>query len=109
MFGELESTVSRVVADHHQVIDPIRQFIVAHFGQNGLYAAYLLVAAGAALVVYKLIKLSFELLLFVVLPAAIVAFGLTFVLPFSFFHLMPATTALFTLGLVLRNVALSKG
>jgi hypothetical protein len=109
MFGQMESTLSRMVADHQQVIDPIRQFIVGHFGQNGLYAAYLLVAAVGALVAYKLIKLSFDLILFVVLPSVIAAFGLTFVLPYSFFYLLPATTALFTLGLVLKSVALSKG
>ena len=101
--------ISRAVAEQTQALDPIRQFILDHFGQNGLYVAYLLAAALAALVIYKVIKLSFELLLLVILPSVIAAFVLTYVLPYSFYYLLPATAAVFTLGLVVRHVAFAKG
>ncbi len=101
--------IARAVSEHGQALDPIRQFIFDHFGQTGLYAAYMLAAAIILLVIYKLVKLSFELLFFIALPSVLAAFVLTFFLPFSFFYLLPATVAVFTLGLVMKNVAFSKG
>ncbi len=101
--------IGRTLADNQAFLDPVRQFIVAHFGQNGLYAAYLLTAAIVVMLLYKLVKLSFEIIFFVILPAAISAFVLTFVMPYSFVYLLPATAALFTMGLVLRTVGLAKG
>ncbi|MCP4565961.1 MAG: hypothetical protein GY841_00100 [FCB group bacterium] len=101
--------ITRALAENQQVLDPIRQLIFDNFGQNGLYAAYLLVAAIGALIVFKLIKTCFEIIFFVALPSVLSAFVLTFFLPYSFFYLLPATTALFTLGLVLRTVTFSKG
>ena len=101
--------ISRTINENQGLFEQARQFIVDNFGQNGLYAAYLLLAAIAVLVIYKLIKLGFEIVFFIVLPALISAFVLTFVLPYSFYYLLPATALLFTLGLILRTVAFSKG
>lgn len=101
--------IAKAVSKHGQALDPIRQFIVDHFGQAGLYAAYMLAAALLLLLVYKLVKMSFELVFFVALPSLLAAFVLTFFLPYSFFYLLPATVAVFTLGLVMKSVAFSKG
>ena len=107
--GIQSSDIAKAVADHQQALDPIRGFIVDHFGQTGLYAAYILAAAIVLLLVYKLVKLSFDLIFFVALPSVLAAFVLTFFLPYSFFYLLPATVAVFTLGLVMKSVAFSKG
>ncbi len=101
--------INRVISEHQQILDPIRQLIFDNFGQNGLYAAYLLAGAIVLLLLYKLVKFSFELIFFVALPSLLASFVLTFFLPYSFFYLLPATAAIFTLGLVLRTVAFSKG
>jgi hypothetical protein len=101
--------IAKTVVANQAVLDPIRQWILDHFGQNGLYAAYLLAAAAIGLLLFKVVRFSFELVFFVALPSVIAAFVLTFFLPYSFFYLVPATTALFTLGLVLKNVGMSKG
>ena len=103
-----QADIARTVSDGREMLDPIRQFIFDRFGQNGLYAAYGL-AGAVLLLVYQLIKFSFELIFFVILPAVIAAFILTFFLPYNFFYLLPATAALFTLGLVLKTIGLSKG
>ncbi|MCK5124799.1 MAG: hypothetical protein KAR42_00945 [candidate division Zixibacteria bacterium] len=97
------------VAEHQALLDPIRQFIFDNFGQNGLYATYLIVAVLAGLIIYKLIKLSFDVIFFVALPAAVSAFILALFLPYNFFYLLPVTAALFTLGLVMKNVGFAKG
>ena len=101
--------ITKTFAEQQQALDPIRQYILDTFGQTGLYAAYILVGAAILLLAYKLVKFSFELVLFVALPSVLSAFVLTFFLPYSFIYMLPATVALFTLGLVLRTVAFSKG
>ena len=101
--------IGQKVAENRDLLDPLRQLILDNFGQNGLYVAYLLVAVIAGLIVYKLIKLSFDLIFFVALPSVVSAFILAIFLPYSFFYLLPITAALFTLGLVMKNVGFSKG
>ncbi len=107
--GNLTSdNLQQAVAQNQQYLDPIRQYILDHFGQNGLTVAYILVGAIALLVVWKLIKLSFELIFFVAIPSVLAAVILSSLLPYSFFYLLPATTALFTLGLIFRTVAAAR-
>ena len=101
--------IARKVVEQQQALDPIRQFILDNFGQAGLYAAYMLAAAIVLLLAYKLVKFSFQLIFLVALPSVIAAFAATYFLPYSFVYMLPATVALFTLGLVLRSVAFSKG
>lgn len=101
--------ITQQVNQHREMLDPLRQFIVDTFGQNGLYAAYLIAAVVVGLILYKLVKLSFDLLFFVALPSLVSAFILSLFLPYSFFYLLPVTAALFTLGLVMKNVGFSKG
>jgi|GEM_PF-995235 len=101
--------VTQAVSEGRALLDPLRQYILDNFGQNGLYAAYFLGVAIALILIYKLVKLSFDLLFFVVIPSAVSAYILSMFLPYNFFYLLPATTALFTLGLVLRAVSFSKG
>lgn len=105
----MSADISRTISENQGLIDQARRLIVDHFGQNGLYAAYLLGAAIVVLIFYKLIKLSFEIIFFVALPSVISAFVLTFVLPYTFFYLLPATAGLFTMGLVLRTIGLARG
>ena len=101
--------ITRVISENQGMLDSIRQFIFDNFGQNGLYAAYLLAAAIVALLLYLAVRTFFHVIFMVALPSVLAAFVLSFFLPYSFFYLLPATTALFTLGLVLRTVAFSKG
>ena len=101
--------IAQAVAVHQQTLDPIRQYIFDHFGQTGLYAAYLLIAAIVLLLAYKLVKFSFQLIFFVVLPSVLAAFIATFFMPYNFVYMLPVTVSIFTLGLVLRSVAFSKG
>jgi hypothetical protein len=103
-----EKGLAQAAAAQQQYLDPVRQYILDHFGQNGLYAAYFVAGVIVLAVVYRLIKLSFELVFFLAIPSVLSAFVLTYVLPYSFFYLLPATTALFTLGLVIRMVGFSR-
>ena len=101
--------VGQTYSDAEGLLAPAKQFILDHFGQNGLYAAYALGVAIILIILYKLVKVGFEVVFFVAIPSVLAAFVLTFVLPYNFIYLLPATTALFTLGLVLRTVAFAKG
>ncbi len=103
------SEMVQSLATNQDLLIPIKQIILDNFGQNGLYAAYLLAIALVILILHKLVKLGFQLIFMVVLPAVISAFVLDIFMPYDFFYLLPVTTALFTLGLVLRNVGPAKG
>lgn len=109
IFANIKGEVVQSIAANQDMLIPIKQIILDNFGQNGLYAAYLLAIALIVLLLHKLVKLGFQVIFLVVLPAVISAFVLDIFLPYDFFYLLPVTTALFTLGLVLRNVGLSKG
>ena len=95
--------VNRVVTENQGMFESLRQLILDNFGQNGLYAFYMLVGAIVISVIYFLVKFALHLVMYVILPAILSAFVLTFVVPFSFSHLVPATTALFTVGLLFRK------
>ncbi len=103
------NVITEKVAEHQEMLDPLRQFIVDNFGQNGLYAVYFVLAAVAVLILYKLVKLSFDVVFFVALPASATAFILSLFLEYNFFYLLPVTAGLFTLGLVIKSVGTSKG
>jgi hypothetical protein len=104
-FGSL----SQQISEHQGLWDGLTAWIRGQFGPAGVYAFYILLAAVAFVLVYKLLKFSFEVIFIVVLPSVIAAFLLSYFLPYTFFYLMPATAALFSLGLIFRTVATSKG
>ncbi len=108
MIGISKISISQTVSGSQGLFETVQRFIIDHFGQSGLYAAYLLAAAMAALLAYKILKLSFEIILFVVLPSAITAFILSRFLPYDFYHMLPVTASLFTLGLLLRHVVFAR-
>ena len=93
-----------VKADEYSgVIGSIQQLIVEHFGQNGLYAAYIALAALILFVVSKLAKLTFSTLKFLILPSLALAFAGSFFVPYSFLALLPVTVAVCSLFLLFRG------
>lgn len=73
---------------------PAKAFIVSHFGDNGLIAAYIAVGVTAFLVIYKMIQLAFAALKYVVVPSVVLAFLGSLIFPVQFGALLPATVAL---------------
>lgn len=75
------ANLDRAVTESQGILDGAREFIVSHFGQNGVYAAYALAIIVTGAVAYKLLKISIEVVFLVLLPAGIIAFVLNQVFP----------------------------
>lgn len=83
--------ISKSSDDAGAVLSITRDWILQHFGTNGLYAAYLVGLALAVFVLSKLIKITFATIKYLVLPGLGLALIGSFVLPYSFFFLLPIT------------------
>ncbi len=79
------------VSEYGTVMSQIQQYILDNFGPKGLYAAYISIAAIGILIFWKMVKLSFAALKYMVLPAVAIAFVGSFFLPYTFSTLLPVT------------------
>ncbi len=86
-----------------QYFEGAKTYILENFGESGLYATYIALAAITVFVLSKLFKLSFAILKLVVVPSVALAFVATFFLPQSFFHFLPVTVSLFSVLLLFRG------
>ena len=80
-------------SEYGTIMTQIQQFILDNFGPKGLYAAYISAAAVGLLLFWKMVKLSFAALKYMVLPAVAIAFVGSFFLPYTFTTLLPVTVS----------------
>ena len=78
-------------------------FIYDRFGVPGLIAAAILMVALAILLVSKLAKISFNVFRFVVLPSVVIAFVVSYFLPFPFDRVLPFAVAIFSVVLLMKG------
>lgn len=104
--AELKNLADQATAkadEYSGLFGSVQQFIVEHFGQNGLYAAYIAAAAVILFIVSRLAKLTFSTLKYLVLPALALAFAGSFFVPYSFVALLPVTVAVCSLFLLFKG------
>jgi len=92
--SKFEQIIDKVEADIDSVsgaVASVKGIILEQFGPNGLIAAYIAVAALLLLVLWRLTKVTFSTLKYLVLPALVLAVLGSFVLPYSFVVLLPIT------------------
>ncbi|MEW6410848.1 MAG: hypothetical protein AB1483_00080 [Candidatus Zixiibacteriota bacterium] len=99
----LADDAARRIDEYSGVVGSVQRVIVEHFGQNGLYAAYVVVAALILLVAAKLAKITFSTLKYVVVPSLALAFLGTFFVPYSFTSLLPVTVTCCSLVLLFKG------
>ncbi|HOD67068.1 MAG TPA: hypothetical protein PK186_10025 [candidate division Zixibacteria bacterium] len=80
-----------------------QEWIVAHFGQNGLYAAAFIGAALGLYLILQLIRITLAALKYLVVPGVGLALLGSLVLPFSFFFLLPITLSACSLVLLFKG------
>ena len=85
------------------VFGSVKAVIIEHFGPNGLIAAYIVAAALILVLVSRLAKIGFATARYLVLPAVALAFLGSFVLPYSFFMLLPVTVTACSLVLLFKG------
>lgn len=78
-------------------------FILEHFGQNGLTAAYVLSAVIVLLAISKLANLTWSTVKFLAIPAVALAFLATFFLNCSFVVALPISVTICSLVLLFKG------
>ena len=85
------------------LLGQVQKMIVDNFGETGLYAAYISLAAVSLLLVWKLIQLSLSALKYMVIPAVGLAVIGAFFMPYSFTSLLPVTATGCSLVLLFKG------
>jgi hypothetical protein len=80
-----------------------RGYILDHFGNSGLIAAYVLLAVLGFVVVYRLVKITIAAIKYVVIPAVVLALLATMILPYPFATVLPVTVTGCSLVLLIKG------
>ena len=100
---ELSGKVSEKFDEYSGAFGSVKGLIIEHFGQNGLIAAYIVAAVLILMLVSRLVKITFATFKYLIIPAiALAALG-TFVLPYSFFLMLPVTVTACSLILLFKG------
>ncbi|MFQ5453839.1 MAG: hypothetical protein ACE5D6_06595 [Candidatus Zixiibacteriota bacterium] len=99
----LAEDATKKADEYTGIIGSVQNIIIENFGMNGLYAAYLVLAAVILLIVSKLAKLSFSAVKYLIIPSLALAFLGTFFVPYSFVALLPVTVTVCSLFLLFKG------
>lgn len=91
----LQSAPERVVEAHG--------YLIQNFGQTATMAIYLAAVALGLLALFRSVKFSFDLLRYVVVPTAAVAFLGSLLLPYSVVAIAPFAAIVFSAFLFLKG------
>lgn len=100
---DLTESVSAKAEEYSSYIEIIQQTIVSHFGENGLTAFYIMMAALILFVASRLAKITFSTVKYLVLPALVLAFIGSYFVPYSFVALLPVTVTASSLLLLFKG------
>ncbi len=89
----IKQTIEAIVSSLAGRLGNIDQLIVSVGGNNARFAAYIILAVLALMVISRILKLSFSILQKVVLPAAFLAWVMGNFLHFPFFSIFPFLVA----------------
>ena len=107
MFAGLKAQFSQLVADVPRRLTEtavaFHGYLTAQYGPVTAWAVYLTLAALTVLVLWKLVKFSFDVVRCVAIPATAVALVGAWLSPLSFMHILPVAAALFAGVMLLRG------
>lgn len=103
MLKEALTAIPAMVAGTLTALAPLKQLILEQFGWTGLVAAYIAVGVIGLLVLWRLTKITFAALKYLVVPALGLAFLVSLVSPYSFTTALPATVTLCSLVLLIKG------
>jgi len=101
--NELLNTAVTSLGGSPAFLESARLFIQDRFGTPGLVAAGILIASLVGLILMKSVKLSFDVVRYVAVPAVAVTFVATYFLPYSFVYILPVTVAFFSIILIIKG------
>jgi len=94
LLNQARALGDQLIGNSGQYSDGFRagqQWVLQTFGQNGLYAAYLVGGVLAVYVISKLVKITFAAVKYLLVPGVALALIGSFVLPYPFMFLLPIT------------------
>ncbi|MBU0984339.1 MAG: hypothetical protein KKA42_10750 [candidate division Zixibacteria bacterium] len=89
--------------EYSGAVGAAKGYIIEHFGQNGLIAAYIALAAIALFVLSRLAKLTLSTVKYLVIPAIALAFLASVILPYSLAVTLPVSVTLCSLVLLFKG------
>jgi len=101
--GDLSAQAQTAADDYGGLLGSLKAFIVQHFGQNGLYASYVVLAVLILVVVSRLTKITFATIKYLVIPSLALAFVVSLVSAYSFLGLLPVTVTVCSLILLFKG------
>ena len=99
----LTDQASTKVDEYSGVFDTARAYIVDHFGETGLIAAYIALAVVVLFVVSRLAKLTFSAVKYLVIPSLAIAFLASLFLPYTFATALPVSVTVCSLFLLFKG------
>jgi hypothetical protein len=103
LINEIFQKATGQLGEQGGFLEQARLYIESEFGTAGLIAAGLLIAGIVALILSKTLKLSFDVIRYVVIPSVAVSFIGTCFLPLSFVFILPVTVAFFSVVLMVKG------
>lgn len=107
MFEGLKAQISQMAGDVPGKVTEsavaFHGYLTTQYGPVTAWAVYLAVAALAILVLWRLVKLSFDVVRCVAIPSMAVALVGAWLSPLSFMHILPVAAALFAGLMLLRG------
>ena len=104
--NESKQLINGIVAQAENfkaVIESLQNLILHQFGQNGLYATYILLAALILFVTAKLLKLVYSTAKYLVVPSLALALAGSMFFPYSFTSLLPVTVSVCSVVLLFKG------
>jgi hypothetical protein len=89
--------------EYSGVVGAVKDFIVSHFGQNGLIAAYIALAVIALVLLLRVVKTSLAAVKYLALPALILAALASYFFGISFTVSLPVTVTACSLLLLFKG------
>lgn len=99
----IEGAIKRADIIPVAMIDDTRSYIFENFGQEGIYAAYIVLASLIVYVLSKVLNISFTVIKVFIIPSLATAFIASLLLPFNFFYILPITASIFAVGLLMKT------
>ncbi|MFH1688222.1 MAG: hypothetical protein ABIE70_11970 [bacterium] len=101
--GEVTAQAQSAADDYGGLIGSLKATIVEHFGQNGLYASYVVLAVLVLVVVSRLTKITFSTIKYLIIPSLALAFVVSMMTAYSFLGLLPVTVTVCSLILLFKG------
>lgn len=103
MLKEALAAIPAMITGALAALAPIKEMISNQFGWPGLMAAYIAAGVIGLLLIWRITKLTFAALKYLVVPALALAYIVSLLSPYSFATALPVTVTLCSLLLLAKG------